>query len=88
LILLRIDGKLTNKVMVPVIIWVMLMHYVDMYFNVMPELHPNGPEPALADLGSLLLMGGLLAWIFIRNLFSHPLCPQKDPRMGEAIEHP
>jgi len=87
LILLRIDGKLTAKVMIPVIIWVLLMHYVDMYFNVMPELHPNGPEPALADLGALLLMGGLLAWIFIRNLFAHPLCPQKDPRMGEAIEH-
>ena len=87
LILLRIDGKLTNKVMVPVIVWVMLMHYVDMYFNVMPEIHKTGPDPALADLGAMLLLGGSLAWVFIRNLFAHPICPQKDPRMGEAIEH-
>ena len=50
LALLRIDVKLTNRVMVPVFIWVLLMHYMDMYFNVMPEIHETGPSPALADL--------------------------------------
>ena len=58
LMLLRIDVKLTNKVMVPVFIWVLLMHYVDMYFNVMPEIHPAGPSLALVDLGALLLLVG------------------------------
>jgi hypothetical protein len=86
LVLLRIDVKLTRRVMIPVFIWVLLMHYVDMYFNVMPEIHPTGPSPALADLGALLFLGGALAWIFIRNLFNHPICPLRDPRMGEAIE--
>ena len=87
LMLLRIDVKLTNKMMVPVFIWVLLMHYMDMYFNVMPEIHPTGPSLALADLGAVLLLGGSFAWIFIHNLFNHPICPQRDPRMGEAIEH-
>ena len=86
LVLLRIDVKLTNKVMVPVFIWVLLMHYMDMYFNVMPEIHEQGPSPALADLGALLLLGGSLIWIFMRNLFSHPVILMKDPRMGEAME--
>ena len=86
LVLLRIDVKLTNKVMVPVFIWVLLMHYMDMYFNVMPEIHEQGPSPALADLGALLLLGGSLIWIFMRNLFSHPVILMKDPRMGEALE--
>jgi len=35
----------------------------------------------------VLLIGGTMIWIFMRNLFSHPICPQRDPRMGEAIEH-
>jgi len=87
LTLLRIDGKLTNKVMVPIFVWVILMHYVDMYFNVMPELHKEGPDLALADLGAVLFIGGTLAAIFIRNLFAHPIVPLKDPRMGEAIKH-
>ena len=87
LTLLRIDVKLTNKVMVPVFIWVILMHYMDMYFNMMPEIHPDGPSPAVADLGALLLIGGTLIWVFMRSLFSHPICPLRDPRMGEAIEH-
>ena len=86
LALLRIDGKLTNKLMVPVFVWVVLMHYMDMTFNVMPEIHPDGPSPALADLGTWLLIGGCLAIIFIRNLFAHPVCPRRDPRMGEALE--
>ena len=86
LALLRIDGKLTNKLMVPIFVWVVLMHYMDMTFNVMPEIHPDGPSPALADIGSWLLIGGTLAMIFIRNLFDHPVCPLRDPRMGEALE--
>jgi hypothetical protein len=86
LALLRIDVKLTNRVMVPVFVWVLLMHYMDMYFNVMPEIHETGPSPALADLGSLLLLGGSLVWVFMRNLFSHPVILMKDPRMGEALE--
>ena len=86
LALLRIDVKLTNRVMVPVFIWVMLMHYMDMYFNVMPEIHETGPSPALADLGTMLLLGGSLVWLFMRNLFSHPVILMKDPRMGEALE--
>ena len=87
LTLLRIDVKLTTKVMVPVFVWVLLMHYMDMYFNMMPEIHPDGPSPALADLGAVLLIGGMMARVFMQNLFSHPICPLKDPRMGEAIEH-
>ncbi len=86
LALLRIDVKLTNKVMVPIFVWVLLMHYMDMYFNVMPEIHESGPSPALADLGSLLFLGGSLIWVFMRNLFSHPVILMKDPRMGEALE--
>ncbi len=86
LALLRIDVKLTNRVMVPVFVWVLLMHYMDMYFNVMPEIHEAGPSPALADLGTMLFLGGALVWIFMRNLFSHPVILMKDPRMGEALE--
>ena len=53
----------------------------------MPEIHPDGPAPALADLGTLLLIGGALVMVFMRDLFSNPICPLQDPRMGEAIEH-
>jgi len=59
---------------------------MDMYFNVMPEIHEDGPSLVLADLGALLLLGGSLIWIFMRDLFNHPVILMKDPRMGEALE--
>ena len=87
LVLLRIDVKLTRTIMIPVVVWVWLMHYMDMQFNVMPLLHPQGPNPEISDLGTLLFIGGTLTWLFLRDFNSHPPCPQKDPRMHEAIEH-
>ena len=87
LVLLRIDVKLAKAIMIPVAVWVWLMHYMDMQFNIMPLIHSQGPDPEISDLGTLLFIGGTLAWLFLRDFSSHPPCPQKDPRMHEAIEH-
>ena len=87
LTLLRIDVKLKWAVMVPVICWVWMIHYVDMQFNIMPLYHPNGISPSLSDLSAMLFIGGTLAVIFLRNFRAHSPFPLKDPRMGEAIKH-
>jgi len=40
--LLRIDAKLVFRFMVPLCVWIGLMQYVDLSFNIMPVLHPDG----------------------------------------------
>ena len=42
LALLRIDVKLVFRFMVPLCGWIGLMQYIDLSFNIMPALHPNG----------------------------------------------
>ncbi|MEW6305359.1 MAG: hypothetical protein AB1705_17925 [Verrucomicrobiota bacterium] len=85
LALLRIDVKLKAWFMIPVIAWAWLMHYVDLSFNIMPMIHPTVFVPHLTDIGAMLLMGGFLASRFLKDLNSHPIFPQKDPRMTETL---
>jgi hypothetical protein len=84
LLLLRIDVKL-SWLMVPIGIWAWLMHWIDISFNVMPILHPNGFVLHWMDLACTAFMAGLLAWAFLKSLAAHPPYPQKDPRFAEAM---
>ncbi len=87
LALLRIDVKLRFKFMLPLCLWIGLMQYVDLAFNITPVLHPDGfPFRWLwLDAGCIAFMGGVLAKAFLRDLRRHPVIPLKDPRMREAL---
>jgi hypothetical protein len=87
LALLRIDAKLSATVMVPMAIWAWLMHYIEMQFNVMPALHPNGFSLHIFDLICLAFLGSILFWVCRRAFAAHAPYPLKDPRLQEAITH-
>lgn len=86
LMLLRIDWKLKPVVIVPLAAWAWLMHYFDMQFNIMPQLHPEGFRLEFLDIGLFLLVGGWMVNRFIAKLQSAPVYPQRDPRIAEAME--
>jgi len=86
LMLLRIDWKLKLTVMVPLFVWAWLMHFVDMSFNIIPVLHPDNFHLDWLDLACMAFIGGMLAKIFLKQLHSHPIVPQKDPRFAESQE--
>jgi hypothetical protein len=86
LMLLRIDWKLKLTVMVPLFVWAWLMHFVDMSFNIIPVLHPDNFHLDWLDLACMAFIGGLLTKIFLKQLHSHPIVPQKDPRFAESQE--
>jgi len=90
LALLRIDLKLTVWWMAPLCLWAWLMHYVDLSFNIMPALNPEGfASQWLGGLGldaaCLALIGGVLTKSFLKHFSSHPPYPVKDPRLIEAM---
>ena len=85
LALLRIDAKLNPTVMIPLAVWVWLMHYCDVSFNIMPVIHPDGFVLSWMDLACLAFIGGVLAEVFIRYFNAHPPFPVKDPRLGESL---
>jgi hypothetical protein len=87
LALLRIDAKLSGPVMTFFAVWACAMHYLDLSFNIMPVLHPDGfPfRWVWLDLGCLALIGGVLAKVFLRDFLAHAPYPLKDPRLPEAL---
>ena len=86
LTLLRIDVKQSWTIMIPLAVWAWLMQFVDMAFNVGPAIHTEGFVLHWMDLGSMALIGGVLATFFLKWFNSHPPFPQRDPRMAEALD--
>ncbi|HMJ91622.1 MAG TPA: hypothetical protein VK530_17500 [Candidatus Acidoferrum sp.] len=85
LTLLRIDFKLKLAIMAPLAIWAWLMHYMDLAFNILPALHPQNYAPHWMDVGSFLLIGGILAIVFLRSLKTSAPYPLRDPRLKESL---
>ena len=64
--------------------WILLMHFIDLYWLVMPSLHPHGIHFGLADLAALLAVGGCFVAAATRLTASAPRVPLKDPRLAES----
>ncbi len=87
LALLRIDVKHIFPLMVPLCAWAWLMHWVDLSFNIMPVLHPNGFPFGLlwVSIGCFAFMAGLLLAAFLKSYAKYAPFPLKDPRLVEAM---
>ncbi len=83
--LLRIDVKSVFPYMLAICVWAWLMHFVDLSFNIMPILHPQGFVLHWLDLGCWAFMTGLVATVFLKKFAAHPPYPLKDPRLSEAL---
>jgi hypothetical protein len=85
LILLRIDLKLRLGIMVPLACFIAAMQWLDLSFNIMPTLHPDGFHIHWLDLACWLFIGSVLALCFLRWLCRHPVYPLRDPRLKEFL---
>jgi hypothetical protein len=65
--------------------WILAMHFVDLYWQVMPTLHPEGLRPAALDVAAFVAVGGCFvaaaSWLMRRQA----LVPVRDPRLAESL---
>ncbi|HYQ81274.1 MAG TPA: hypothetical protein VEP68_07225 [Anaeromyxobacteraceae bacterium] len=65
--------------------WILVVHYVDVYWVVMPRLHPDGPRPSLVDLAAWVGIGAAaLAFGLWRLRGRHPV-PVRDPFLPDSL---
>lgn len=65
--------------------WALAMHYVDMYWLVMPNLDHHGAHFTWIDLGGLLGPVGVAALAIALRASKGNLFPVSDPRLPEAV---
>ena len=67
--------------------WMLAMHYLDLFWVVMPGHRPGGFSVTLADAAAFLAAGGLflaaLGWLLRRGA----LVPYRDPRLLESLTY-
>jgi hypothetical protein len=65
--------------------WLLAMHFVDLYWQVMPTLHPEGLRPSALDVTAFFAVGGCfvaaVSWLMRRQA----LVPLRDPRLAESL---
>ncbi len=61
LVLLFHRTKRDGRFLVAVTAWLLVMHYLDTYWLVLPAVHPAGPHPHWLDLSALMAIGGTTA---------------------------
>ncbi len=77
--------KRNRKALFAAAAWVLAVHLMDLYWLVMPSLHPSNLHLHPLDLTTLLAVGGLFVFVVSRLMLKHPLIPVGDPRLHESI---
>ncbi len=67
--------------------WMLLMHWVDLHWLVMPTVHEHGFHLHWLDLSTWLAVGATAALVGWWVMGRHPLVPAGDLRLAESLEH-
>ena len=91
-LLLLSQPRKKNPLLVSLVcIWILFMHLVDIYWNVIPE---RGPSLGIGvwvdgawvqDIAALCAVFGTMGFLFIRGLSKYSLYPWRDPRLIESV---
>jgi len=85
LVLFPAGAKRHRSVLVIVSLWLLVMHWVDLHWLVMPSLHHHGVHFSWMDPVTMIGIGGIFVWFFRRRTAAKPLVPINDPGLGESI---
>jgi hypothetical protein len=66
-------------------LWLLIMHWLDIYYLVMPQAGTRGLPPGLIDVCSTLGMGLVFLAGALFFAGERSLVPIKDPRLGESL---
>ena len=67
--------------------WMLVIHWIDCYWLIMPELQPSSPMPHLADFTALVGVGGLCVAFAVWRLRGLYPVPVRDPYAVQAMRY-
>jgi hypothetical protein len=84
-VLLSRVPKRNVTVMAIMSIWILAIHWVDLYWLVLPNLHKHHFHFSWMDLVTFLGVGGIFLFFFWKRFSSQPIIPVKDPKLQASI---
>lgn len=87
LLLMARRAKRSANMVFAVSIWMVIMHFVDVYWLVMPSRYHDGPHFGFIDLFCFLGIGGLFVSLFAAITKRKLLIPIQDPRLNESLTY-
>jgi hypothetical protein len=85
LVLLSRTPKRTPRLLGVVAVWMLLVHWVDLYWLAMPEASPERAVPQLVDLTVFAGVAALGVAFVVLSLRKGSLVPERDPRLAESL---
>jgi hypothetical protein len=86
LVLLARSSKRTLSVLRFATVWILAMHYIDIYWLVMPNFQKSGVAPSWMDAATLAAVMSTLALVFWLRLRKVVIAPVGDPRFKKGLE--
>ncbi|UCF37044.1 MAG: hypothetical protein JSU96_19980, partial [Acidobacteriota bacterium] len=84
-LLLSRSAKRNRGVLVLATIWLLFMHYLDLYWLVMPGFQTEGLHPHVLDLLTFVGIAGLSFALVLQLMMKPSLVPTQDPRLAESL---
>jgi hypothetical protein len=68
-------------------LWLLLVHWVDLYWVIMPVLHEAGPRPSLWDLTAFAGVGGIAVAFVLWRMHGVAAVPLRDPYLADSLRY-
>ncbi|MBD3169895.1 MAG: hypothetical protein GF307_10465 [candidate division Zixibacteria bacterium] len=68
------------------VVLLLLMHWVDIFWLVMPNLHHHGAHISWMDVTATVGIGGIFLWVFLKQMRKNPIIPVNDPKLKDSIK--
>ncbi len=85
IVLMTRQGKRNIAILSTIAVWVIVFHWLDIYWNVIPTFYKGNAHFSWMDITTLMAIGGLFMGLFWSSLSKHPLIPVDDPRIKQSI---
>jgi hypothetical protein len=92
--LLSYRFKITKPIIRRIALWILAVILIDISYNIMPALKDSHGDASpflsinlLFILTSVVGVGGVCIWSYLRSFPTAKLIPIRDPRIGESLTH-